>query len=124
MDQENAKAWLPIIQALAEGKPIEKMNDEGVWMPVDAVDYNRKIPDNYRIQPEPKYRPFRTMEECWEEMLKHEPFGWVKTPHGVFFCIDKVFDKGIAHRHSSCRFDEYLEEKYTFIDGTPFGIKE
>lgn len=41
-----------------------------------------------------------------------------------FFCIDRVFDEGIAYKHSSCRFDEYLEANYTFLDGTPFGIKE
>lgn len=27
---------------------------------------------------EPSYRPFKNQEECWNEMLKHEPFGWVK----------------------------------------------
>lgn len=24
-----------------------------------------------------KYRPFKGIEECWEEMMKHEPFGWI-----------------------------------------------
>lgn len=70
------------------------------------------------------YRPFKDRDECWQEMLKHQPFGWIKSPREELFCIDKVFDTGIAYKHSSCRFDEYLEGDYTFIDGTPFGIKE
>ena len=70
------------------------------------------------------YRPFKDKDECWNEMLKHHPFGWIKSPSGESFCIDKVFDTGIAYKHSKCRFDEYLEGDYTFIDGTPFGIKE
>lgn len=28
---------------------------------------------------EPKYRPFKDIEECWNEMKKHEPFGYVKS---------------------------------------------
>ena len=32
----------------------------------------------YRIKPEQKYRPFANVEECWQELLKHKPFGWVK----------------------------------------------
>lgn len=70
------------------------------------------------------YRPFRTQEECWQEMLKHQPFGWIKKPYGGLFCIDRVFNNGIAFRHSSCKFEEYLDDNYTFADGTPFGIKE
>lgn len=70
------------------------------------------------------YRPFRTQEECWQEMLKHQPFGWIKKPHEGLFCIDRVFNNGIAFRHSSCKFEEYLDDNYTFADGTPFGIKE
>lgn len=28
---------------------------------------------------EPDYRPFKDIEECWNEMKKHEPFGYVKS---------------------------------------------
>ena len=24
-----------------------------------------------------EYRPFENIKECWEEMLKHQPFGWI-----------------------------------------------
>lgn len=123
MTQEEAKEWAPIVQALAEGKPIEKMNDEGKWVKVDAMYLNRIHPDNYRIKPEPKYRAFISKIECLNEMLIHKPFGWIKTPNGDLFCIDTVFDKGVVYKHSSCRFDEYLEANYTFVDGSPFGMK-
>ena len=26
---------------------------------------------------EPTYLPFKNKEECWAEMQKHQPFGWV-----------------------------------------------
>ena len=122
MTREEAKEMLPIIQAWADGKIIQ-VREKGRWVELCIDDFNRS-PDMYRIKPEPKYRPFKSQEECWQEMLNHQPFGWVKSPNGELFCIDKVFDEGVVYKHSTCRFEEYLEGHYTFYDGTPFGIKE
>ena len=65
---------------------------------------------------EPSYRPFKTEEECWQEMLKHQPFGWIKL----------AFRGGYLNLVSRCPQDDFNAEfkKYTFADGTPFGIKE
>ena len=122
MTREEAKEMLPIIQAWADGKIIQ-VREKGRWVELCIDDFNRS-PDMYRIKPEPKYRPFKSQEECWQEMLNHQPFGWIKAPNGELFCIDKVFDEGVVYKHSSCRFEEYLEGNYTFADGIPFGIKE
>lgn len=122
--REEAKEYLPIMQAFAEGKTIQYLDDYGFWNDIKtcvSFDHNTSC---YRIKPEIKYRPFETREECWNEMLKHQPFGWVKSPRGELFCIDKVFEEGIVYKHSSCHFNEYLEGQYSFVDGTPFGIKE
>ena len=133
MTREEAKELLPIIQAFAEGKVIEIFDDEIGW----AVEKeNPKFdlnPKFYRIKPEPKYRPFKTQEECWKEMLKHQPFGWVKSKKsGHHFSIgsvlwDKEFDDvfvtfacdGMLGRSSKSMFEDF-----TFDDGTPFGIRE
>ena len=124
--REEAKELLPIMQAFVEGKQIQdKIDDLTDWVDTNGIilEFNgKKI--QHRIKPEPEYRPFQNQEECWEEMLKHQPFGWVKAPNGELFCIDKVFDEGVVYKHSSCRFEEYLEGNYTFADGIPFGIKE
>ena len=122
MTREEAKEMLPIIQAWADGKIIQ-VREKGRWVELCIDDFNRS-PDMYRIKPEPKYRPFKSQEECWQEMLNHQPFGWIKAPNGELFCIDKVFDEGVAYKHSTCRFEEYLDGNYTFADGIPFGIKE
>ena len=64
----------------------------------------------------PSYRPFKTTEECWQEMLKHQPFGWIKL----------AFRGGYLNLVSRGPQDDFNAEfkKYTFADGTPFGIKE
>ena len=76
MTREEGKEMLPIIQAFAEGKTIQ-VKERGKWVDLDETDFSRSI-DEYRIKPEQKYRPFKTREECWQEMQKHQPFGWVK----------------------------------------------
>ena len=126
MTKEEVKELLPIMQAFAEGDEIQYRNNYNEWIDVktgEGLCFTRPS-SCYRIKPEPKYRPFKSQEECWQEMLNHQPFGWIKAPNGELFCIDKVFDEGVVYKHSSCRFEEYLEGNYTFADGTPFGIKE
>lgn len=80
----------------------------------------------YRIKPEVKFRPFKDAEECWEEMKKHQPFGWVKlkdTESGYYML------KGIASQVIVIGFSETLFsykkvfKDYVFADGLPFGTK-
>lgn len=114
MNREQAKDLLPIIQAFAEGKTIEFRNKSfKEWTEIENPSFDPTI-TNYRIKPEPKYRPFANAEECWQEMLKHQPFGWVKTDEGY---------EQIWHVNKGDDFNATLKT-CTFADGTPFGIKE
>lgn len=132
MTREEAKELLPIIQAWAEGKPIE-IGDTLGWkdLIVESPNFNCK-PSCYRIKPEPRYRPFKTQEECWNEMHNHPDFGWVKRINGGYKQIMAIhidiFNKhcaGFAGQTGIACFEfEYIYKKYTFTDGTPFGIKE
>ena len=129
MNRKEAAELLPIIQAFAKGKDIEyrtKGSNEN-WKKVTQIPELSFKSFEYRIKPEPKYRPFKDAEECMAEMLKHQPFGWI-TSQGAFFYIiyieDKLFGYGSACGtilHSE--FNDVLKS-FTFADGTPFGIKE
>lgn len=126
MDRKQAKELLPIIQAFAEGKTILVQEDIDWRYLGDDADFNLN-PLRYRIKPEPKYRPFKDAVECWQEMQKHKPFGWVKGKEGEHHSLitsiiadeEEVYINGI----SGFVLDEIMEH-YTFADGTPFGIKE
>lgn len=128
MDRKQAKELLPIIQAFAEGKTIEiRRNSKynpGEWIETATPTFDIKSHE-YRIKPEPKYRSFANAEECWQEMKKHEPFGWVKyKTDDVYSFICKIEeDRCYFAVNVYWAFDTILE-KYTFADGTPFGIKE
>ena len=121
MTREEAKELMPFIQAFVEGKKIEFLNNNGKWEELDDIVFCRE-PKYYRIKPEPKYRPFNTKEECLDEMLKHQPFGWIKSNGNDLYSIASINCKGIT----TFAYYRFLEsfEKFTFIDGIPFGIKE
>ena len=130
MDRNQAKELLPIIKAFSEGKDIEIRSKNTHAQPNGWAKMDEFIFGNfeYRIKPEPKYRPFANAEECWQEMQKHQPFGWIKPKSddvtGKFMLIDSLMDKVVTVR-TNVRFKYHeLLEHYTFADGTPFGIKE
>ena len=126
MTIEEVKELLPIIQAYADGKTIQ-LFDEGKWKDVYETDFYGH-PDKYRIKPEPKYRPFKTKEECWNEMQKHHPFGSLKSKDNEYFCIIGSVNKDntitLAIEPNTDYSCTYMFEHYIFSDGTPFGIME
>ena len=125
MTKEEIKERLPIMRAFAEGKTIQvRINNDSSW--TDLLDDKLEISNlyEYRIKPEPKYRPFKNQEECWNEMLKHQPFGWVKEKSSeMLYYIAGLSNSDINIFSSICSFHTAFS-CYEFIDSTPFGIKE
>ena len=132
MTREEAQELLPVIQAYAEGKTVEckcKGSRFDSWVEANCPSWSVNI--KYRIKPEPKYRPFNTKEECWEEMHKHPDFGWVQVNVTCEYeQIVRIFDycKTELSFNIANSDDDYTSEmmlnSYTFTDGTPFGVKE
>lgn len=124
MNREEAKKFLAIIQAFAESKKVEQ-KIEGLtnWHEVDD-DLDISSITKHRIKPKIKCRPFKTQEECWNEMHKHSDFGWV-IRSGVYLNISGVYCDTIytLEDGNGIHFD-YAFEELTFTDGTPFGVNE
>lgn len=134
MNKEQAKDLLPIIQAYVEGKTIESRcikGDTSLWYDDNNPSFDEDF--EYRIKPEPKYRPFKDAEECWQEMQKHQPFGWIKkiSGHCNFLYIMELYPTGIIINGVDTTFGGFknLLKTYdsafaetTFADGTPFGV--
>ena len=120
---------MDIISAFAEGKTIQYKTDTGSWhdltenegLPMGTL---AEEPNMFRIKPEQKFRPFKDAEECWAEMQKHQPFGWVKDRNGSKFVIENVDSRGFVEVYDdgTCSFKEVFENR-TFADCTPFGVK-
>ena len=111
-----------VMEAYANGKKIQYLNDDNEWIDTSLPLFNwaKHI---YRVKPQPKYRAFKSQEECWQEMHKHPDFGWVTD--GYYKSTISVKSDSIVVTISSLEYDfgkAYIH--FTFADGTPFGIKE
>ena len=141
MINEQIKQLVNVLQAYVNGKTIQyydvdysfkiahpgERNFNNKWVDVDEDHIFKLDLYEYRIKPEPNYRPFRNTEECWQEMQKHQPFGWLKEKgDGVYYMVTKVNaeldNKNIAISGNSIWHFEGAIETFTFADGTPFGI--
>ena len=126
MTREEAKRRAELYSALAEGKTIQILNMEGNWVDVEVKKLNY-IPETlkFRINPEPKYRAFKNQEECWNEMLKHQPFGWVRSKkcNALLWNVTSINKDDITIICDYYKFHRAFE-CFEFTDGTPFGIKE
>ena len=137
MTKEDIAECIKVMQAYVEGKQIQYVDSETEdWADIESPIWNWDTYD-YRIKPELEYRPFKDADECWQEMLKHEPFGWVKTIANIpeLHNISAIFpsaefpvllgidlEEGDAREYSLKLSEMY--DLYTFADGAPFGVKE
>lgn len=136
-DRKTVRELLPVLQAYANGETIQvNLGDDcGGWIDFgdDEIPKFDSKPSDYRVKPKPKYRPFKDAEECWQEMQKHHPFGWVKDCQG-FAKIESVWTDSdpSPERDSDLYINIFAEEgdhpadvfkEYTFVDGTPFGVE-
>ena len=123
MTREEARKMAEIMLAYADGKNIQfTLRKIEEWQSCEEPIFNFS---NYDYRVELKYRPFKNAYECWEEMKKHEPFGWMQNKNSLsIMCISMV---GTIHvclgPNYQCTY-QCAFDSYTFVDGEPFGIKE
>ena len=130
MNRNQAKKFYPILQAFAEGEAIECRTKPSAvkgtsvpndWTEMTEIEFWNNT--EYRIKPKPKYRPFENSKECWAEMLKHQPFGWVKsTLFKDLALVQRVTTLYVEINRDIIDYKDTLE-KFTFADCTPFGVK-
>lgn len=124
MTREETAERIKVMQAYVDGKKIQwAYNSTDIWHDADYPHWKPNV--NYRIKPEPKYRPFANADECWQEMLKHQPFGIMSSKNS------KDYMSFMSLNDEGCDFCGYEGENFEsafddiqFADGTPFGIKE
>ena len=124
MTREQVKEMLPVLQSFADGKTIESRcikGDKSLWYDDEDPSFDNDF--EYRIKPEPRYRPFRDAKECWAEMQKHQPFGWVKsTLFKDLALVERVTTLYVEINRDIIDYKDALE-KFTFADDTNFGVK-
>ena len=124
MNRKEAAELLPIIKAFSEGKEIQYKSN-GSWYSAEDIVFIGET-QRFRIKPEPKYRPFKDAEECWTEMQKHHPFGWVKSKEdGSLSLITLIISEENIDINCIGGFNsDNIMKRFTFADGAVFGISE
>ena len=119
-NKEEVKSVMNIIQAFADGKTIQAIDPyDDEWCNQTKLNFEALFEGQYRIKPEPKYRPFVNAEECWQELLKHKPFGWVKDTEANEYLNVYCISNSASSIDLFCR----MFKRCIFIDGSPCGIK-
>lgn len=122
MNRKEAAELLPIIKAFSEGRVIQMKTVDKGWQDIYFASFDSN-PKEYRIKPEPKYRPFKDAEECWQEMQKHQPIGWTyDNTNNIWDSIARVTGSGIVYEEDMMCFEDVFN-RVKFADGTPFGVK-
>ena len=128
-------------QVQYEGKPflfirkdsLISYSEDVVYFKKESTERELSADKILSIEVKEPYRPFRTQEDCWEEMQKHQPFGWVKSKDKGYFHLiglvqwaSELEDVMIIFATSEqlARSSRSLFEDFTFADGAKFGIRK
>ena len=155
MTVEQIKKNAKVMLAFTQGNEIQArplgIQDENAWKDESSPNFDFNLYE-YRVKEntESEYRPFENIKECWEEMLKHQPFGWIidvepvngiiPSEYAAAQCIVNVGEDYIslapylkATNEGNVQDNSVISGNYTysealkyfwFMDGTPLGIKK
>ena len=116
---------IAIMKAYEDGKTIEqKRFDRNEW---ESIVYVEDFPfdfvmNEYRIKPVPKYRPYESVEEAFNDAKKHG--FWMKHKSSGRICFSTRFLEErntiyINSQASVCGLGDYI----WLDDGSPCGVK-
>ena len=116
---------IAIMKAYENGKTIEvKRYDETKWKSLDYVE-NYKFNFScyeYRIKPVPKYRPYKSVEEAFNEAKKHE--FWTKEISTGFIINVGAFGENFEDIYINGYNQNNFLDKFVWADdNSPCGIK-
>lgn len=125
MSKEKA---IKLIRLAKEKLSFDLITDVGkAWREVTDFPIGMIKHFKFRIKPEvKKYRPFANVEECWTEMKKHQPFGWIKSKEdGSRSLITLIISEENIDINCIGGFNsDKIMKRFTFDDGAVFGILE
>lgn len=119
MTKEQAKHLSEVLKAYSEGKELEYLTMDNEWVPKRGSNFDAN-PFNYRIKPEPKYRPYKSAEEFLKAQKEHGPYIKISDD---YYLPDMLLEKGICGAGEVETWDKVIN-KYKWQDGTPCGILE
>lgn len=123
MTKEEIENAIKVMQAYVDGKQLEYcVKKDKKWELCGDPLFNWST-FSYRISENSQYRPFQNPLECWQEMQKHQPVGWIKY-HDTYKYITSIGGGSVNASDTEGLYFTTASEIFTFPDtGEPFGIK-
>ena len=117
---------IAIMKAYEDGKSIERRAFfTSEWKSIDNINnYQFNFSEyEYRIKPVPKYRPYESVDEAFNEAEKHG--FWIKCKNKEYLCAFHDFGVGICGDMYINGYDalKFLNDFVWFDDGSPCGVK-
>ena len=116
---------IAIMKAYEDGKTIERtIRDESEWKSLEYVeDYPFDfVLNEYRIASKPKYRPYKSVEEAFNEAKKHE--FWTKEISTGFIINVGAFGENFEDIYINGYNQNNFLDKFVWADdNSPCGIK-
>ena len=117
---------IAIMKAFEDGKSIERRAFfTSEWKSIDNINnYQFNFAEyEYRIKPVPKYRPYESVEEAFNDAKKHGFWVKSKDKHSLFF-IDSFEAAGNGDIYiGHCHVGAFIEKFVWFDDCSPCGVK-
>ena len=117
---------IAIMKAYEDGKTIERRAlFTSEWKSIDNINnYQFNFAEyEYRIKPVPKYRPYESVDEAFNEAEKHGFWVKSKDKHSLFF-IDSFEAAGNGDIYiGHCHVGAFIEKFVWFDDCSPCGVK-
>ena len=117
---------IAIIKAYEDGKSIERRAFfTSEWKSIDNINnYQFNFAEyEYRIKPVPKYRPYESVDEAFNEAEKHGFWVKSKDKHSLFF-IDSFEAAGNGDIYiGHCHVGAFIEKFVWFDDCSACGVK-
>ena len=117
---------IAIMNAYQDGKTIEqKRFDRNEWESIVYVEdfHFDFVLNEYRIKQVPKYRPYESLEEAFNDAEKHG--FWIKCKNKESLCTIHDFGVGICGDLYINGYDalKFLNDFVLLDDGSPCGVK-
>ena len=117
---------IAIMKAYEDGKTIERRAlFTSEWKSIDNINnYQFNFAEyEYRIKQVPKYRPYESVDEAFNEAEKHGFWVKSKDKHSLFF-IDSFEAAGNGDIYiGHCHVGAFIEKFVWFDDCSPCGVK-
>ena len=116
---------IAIIKAYQDGETIERRAFfTSAWKSIDIENYQFNFSEyEYRIKQVPKYRPYKSVDEAFNEAEKHGFWVKSKDKHSLFF-IDSFEAAGNGDIYiGHCHVGAFIEKFIWFDDCSPCGVK-